>query len=238
MNNLKVFKNEEFGEIRTLEINNEPWFVGKDVASILGYGRPDNAIRNHVDDEDRLMHQISASGQNRNMLIINESGLYSLIMSSRVPSAKKFKRWVTSEVLPSVRKHGAYMTDEVLEKTLNDPDFMINLLTNLKEERKARIEAERKNAVLMHTNKTYTVTEIAKELGFKSAISLNKDLCERGIQYKVNRTYVLYSEYADMGLVSIKQQILDNGHEIYNRHFTQEGRNFLLELYKGNLKND
>lgn len=104
---VKVFKNSEF-EVRSVTINNEPYFVGKDVAEILGYERPDNAIRNHVDDEDKLMHQISAVGQNRNMLIINESGLYSLILSSKLSSAKEFKRWVTSEVLPAIRRTGKY----------------------------------------------------------------------------------------------------------------------------------
>ena len=108
MNNLQIFKNDSFGEVRTLIIDNEPWFVGKDVAEILGYERPDNAIRNHIDDEDKLMHQISASGQNRNMFVINESGLYSLILSSKLPKAKEFKRWVTSEVLPAIRKTGGY----------------------------------------------------------------------------------------------------------------------------------
>ena len=106
MNDLMIFKNEEFGEIRSLEINNEPYFVGKEIATVLGYERTDNAIRQHVDEEDKLMHQISASGQNRNMTLINESGLYSLIMSSKLPNAKKFKRWVTSEVLPAIRKTG------------------------------------------------------------------------------------------------------------------------------------
>ena len=106
MNDIQIFKNEEFGEIRSLTINNEPFFVGKDVADILGYNRADNAIRLHVEAEDKLTHQISASGQIRNMTIINESGLYSLIMSSKLPTAKKFKKWVTSEVLPAIRKTG------------------------------------------------------------------------------------------------------------------------------------
>lgn len=108
MNDLQIFKSEEFGEIRTVTIDGEPWFVGKDVAVALGYERADNAIRTHVDDEEKLTHQISASGQNRNMIIINESGLYSLILSSKLESAKKFKHWVTSEVLPSIRRTGQY----------------------------------------------------------------------------------------------------------------------------------
>lgn len=108
MNNLQIFDSPDFGQIRTIQQNGEPWFVGKDVAKILGYERADNAIRNHVDDEDKLMHQISASGQNREMYIINESGLYSLILSSKMPKAKEFKHWVTSEVIPAIRKTGKY----------------------------------------------------------------------------------------------------------------------------------
>ena len=108
MNKLEIFKNQDFGEIRAISINDEPYFVGKDVAMILGYSRPDHAVNHHVDDEDKLMYQIDTSGQNRQMLIINESGLYSLILSSKLPNAKKFKRWVTSEVLPEIRKTGSY----------------------------------------------------------------------------------------------------------------------------------
>lgn len=108
MNELKIFNNEEFGKIRTVTIDNEPWFVGKDVATALGYERADNAIRNHVEEDDKLMHQISASGQNRQMYIINESGLYALIFGSKLESAKEFKHWVTSEVLPTLRKTGSY----------------------------------------------------------------------------------------------------------------------------------
>ena len=112
MNEVQLF-NFENHEVRSLLINSEPWFVGKDVAEVLGYERADNAIRNHIDKEDKLMHQISASGQNRNMTIINESGLYCLVLSSKLPSAKKFKRWVTSEVLPALRKTGQYQVKEL-----------------------------------------------------------------------------------------------------------------------------
>lgn len=142
MNELKIFQSPQFGTIRTLMVDNEPWFVGKDVAEILGYGDTNQAIRKHVDDEDKLTRQFDGTGQKRDMIIINESGLYSLILSSKLPKAKEFKRWVTSEVLPSIRKHGAYMTDDVLERTITDPDFMIKLLTKMKEEKKAREIAE------------------------------------------------------------------------------------------------
>ena len=104
----QIFKSKEFGQIRTCMVDGETYFVGKDVTDALGYVNPNKAMIDHVDDEDKLTHQISASGQNRNMTIINESGLYSLIMSSKLPQAKSFKRWVTSEVLPAIRKAGSY----------------------------------------------------------------------------------------------------------------------------------
>lgn len=109
MTDLQVFNNPEFGEIRAVEIDGEPWFVGKDMAAALGYGDTDQALRKHVDDEDKLTRQIDGSGQKRDMTIINESGVYSLIFSSRLEKAKAFKRWVTAEVLPAIRKHGAYI---------------------------------------------------------------------------------------------------------------------------------
>lgn len=237
-NKLQIFRNSEFGEVRVVEINNEPWFVGKDVAENLGYAKARNAISAHVDSEDKKEAPIKGDlGGVQQMTVVNESGLYSLILRSKLESAKKFKKWVTSEVLPSIRKHGAYMTDNLVEQIYEDPQTMIDLLIKLKEEKENRIKAERKNAILMHTNKTYTATEIAKELGFKSATALNKDLCDKGIQYKVNNTYVLYSDYATLGYVSIKQQILDSGKEVYNRHFTQEGRDFILNLYKQDKAN-
>lgn len=125
MNELKIFSSPEFGSIRTIEQNNEVWFVGKDVADALGYERADNAIRNHVDNEDKLMHQISASGQNRNMVIINESGLYSLVLSSKLPTAKQFKRWVTSDVLPTIRKTGGYINGS---EAMSDSEIMAKAL--------------------------------------------------------------------------------------------------------------
>lgn len=108
MNEIKIFESETFGKIRVTEINGEPWLVGKDIANILEYTNTAKAIRDHVDDEDKLTERIVLSGQNREVILINESGLYSLILSSKLPSAKAFKRWVTSEVLPAIRKHGAY----------------------------------------------------------------------------------------------------------------------------------
>ena len=144
MADLQIFENEQFGQVRTLEINSEPWFVGKDVGEILGYSNTPKAIRDHIDNEDKLTERIVLSGQNRETILINESGLYSLILSSKLPKAKEFKHWVTSEVLPSIRRHGAYMTADTIDKVLQDPDFGIRLLSELKSEReeRRRLEAE------------------------------------------------------------------------------------------------
>ena len=144
MNELKIFENTEFGKVRATEINGEAWLVGKDVAEILGYERPTKAVTDHVDSEDRDVVPIQDSiGRMQNTPIINESGLYSLIISSKLPQAKKFKRWVTAEVLPSIRKHGAYMTPQKIEEVLLSPDTIIKLATDLKAEREERMKLQR-----------------------------------------------------------------------------------------------
>lgn len=150
MTDLQIFKNPEFGEIRTIEKDGEPWFVGKDVAAALGYERPTKAILDHVDDEDKDEVPIQDSiGRSQNTPIINESGLYSLVLSSKLPGAKQFKRWITSEVIPSIRKHGAYMTPETLEAAILNPDTMIRLCTALKDEQDKRKALEVANAELV-----------------------------------------------------------------------------------------
>ena len=142
MNELMIFKSPEFGEIRTVEVNGEPWLVGKDVALALGYSNTKDALMAHVDEEDKRVIQRSENATfdipNRGLTIINESGLYSLVLSSKLPTAKKFRRWVTAEVLPSIRRHGAYMTPETLEAAILNPDTMIKLCTALKEEQDKR----------------------------------------------------------------------------------------------------
>lgn len=155
---MKVFNNSEFGKVRTVTINNEPWFVGKDIAEALGYSNASKAVMVHVNEADKQMvngkthsHFGNELGQ-RGGWLINESGLYSLILGSHLPNAQKFQRWVTSEVLPSIRKHGAYMTEETLEQALTNPDFLIQLATELKQEKQKRLEAEQKNEVLAEQN--------------------------------------------------------------------------------------
>lgn len=121
MNELKIFENPAFGKVRIIQQNGEPWFIGKDVAEILGYSNTPKAIRDHVDDEDKLAERIVLSGQNREVAIINESGLYSLILSSKMPKAKEFKRWVTAEVLPAIRKTGGYIAGS---EKMSDAELM------------------------------------------------------------------------------------------------------------------
>ena len=142
MNDIQIFNNPEFGQIRTIDHDGEPWFVGKDVAAALGYSDVNKAIAMHVDDEDKLNDKSSSSLGQRGGWVINESGLYSLVLSSKLPTAKKFKRWVTSEVIPSIRKHGGYLTPDKVEELLINPDAVIKMLTAIKDEREARQAAE------------------------------------------------------------------------------------------------
>ena len=229
---LEVFNNKTFGAVRVLaDERGEPWFVAKDVCDILGYANSREAVAK-LDEDERGVSEILTSSGVQKMTIINESGLYNLILRSNKPKAKKFRKWVTNEVLPAIRKYGLYATDEVIEKTLNNPDFMIKLLEELKKERKEKAKLQEKITLLTHTKKTYTTTEIAKELGFRSARELNKKLEEMKIQYKVNDTWVLNAKYADKGYESIKQISLINGNVVYDRRWTQKGREFLLELFK------
>lgn len=149
MTELQTFNNPAFGEIRTVTIQDEPWFVGKDVAQVLGYKDTVNALKSHVDGEDKRGWQITTPGGTQEMTIINESGLYFLILSSKLPSAREFKKWVTSEVLPSIRKHGAYMTPETLQAAILNPDTMIQLCQQLKAEQDKRRVLEAENAQLV-----------------------------------------------------------------------------------------
>ena len=149
MTDLQIFNSPEFGAIRTIEKDGEPWFVGKDVAAALGYEKPTDAVRKHVDVEDRGISKMETPSGAQETTIINESGLYSLVLSSKLPTAKKFKRWVTSEVIPSIRKHGAYMTPETLEAAILNPDTMIKLCTALKDEQDKRKALEVANVELV-----------------------------------------------------------------------------------------
>lgn len=138
MNNLQIFNSPEFGQVRTIQQNGEPWFVGKDVAEILGYKDTSDAMKKHVDIEDKLTRRFADSGQNREMYIINESGLYSLILSSKMPKAKAFKRWITSEVIPAIRKTGKY---EAMAQAVPINDEPATDFTQLEFDQRIRIAA-------------------------------------------------------------------------------------------------
>lgn len=161
METVEVFKSNEFGEVRTVVINNEPYFVGKDVAKILGYSNTRKAIVDHVDEEDKGVTKCDTPGGTQDLTVINESGLYSLILSSKMPNARRFKRWVTSEVLPSIRKHGMYAVDELLE----NPDLLIKVATELKDERQRRAivekECEELRQELDYSKDWYSIKRVA-----------------------------------------------------------------------------
>ena len=197
MSEIEIFKNPEFGEIRTIAINDEPWFVGKDVAEILGYAKPENAIANHVDEEDQTSTLIQGSGSNykSKAIIINESGLYSLVLSSKLPSAKEFKRWITHEVIPAIRQHGAYMTPEVIQKSLQDPDFMIQILQNLKQE-------QERNRALEADNERMRPKEI-----FADAVSVSKDGILVGALAKL-----IHQNGVEIGQKRLFQWLRDHGY--------------------------
>lgn len=162
MSELQIFTSEEFGKIRAVERNGEPWFVGKDVAEALGYYDTNKAVAMHVDDDDKLNDKTALSLGQRGGWFINESGVYSLVFSSKLPKAKEFKRWVTSEVLPAIRKHGGFLTPNKIEEVLTDPDTIIKLATAIKEERAARMQAELK------------LEEVQPKVLFADAVSASK----------------------------------------------------------------
>ena len=240
MTNLQIFAFEEKEEIRTLMINDEPYFVGKDVAEVLGYQNGSRDVNRHVDEEDKLTHQISASGQNRNMTIINESGLYSLILKSKLPSAKKFKRWVTSDVLPTIRKHGMYAKEELLD----NPDLLIEVASRLKEERTKRLIAEQQVKELkpkadyydkILANKSLmTISVIAKNYGM-SANKMNQTLHKLGVQYKQGKTWLLYSKHQDKGWTHTEMLEVAGTDKLQpSTKWTQKGHIAIYELLKKN----
>lgn len=221
MNSLQIFKNEEFGEIRTVEVNNETYFVGKDVAEALGYKDTSDALKKHVPEEDKLTRQIADSGQNREMYIINESGLYALIIGSKLDTAKRFKRWITAEVLPSIRKHGVYAIDELIA----NPDMAIKALEALKEERaknKALTEENERmkpkevfaNAV-QASKSTILIGDLAKILR-QNGINTGQQklfrwLRENGYLVKGGTSYNMPTQKSmEMGLFEIKESVINN----------------------------
>lgn len=254
MNELKIFNSPEFGQVRTITLDGEPWFVGKDVADALGYSNSRDALARHVDDEDKTSVVIPDTGSNykSKTTLINESGLYSLVLSSKLPTAKQFKHWVTSEVLPAIRRHGAYLTPEKVEEVLLNPDTLIKLATELKAEREARKNAELEAASakqvigelkpkadytdrILSSKGTVPTTAIAKDYGM-SAKALNQKLHELRVIYRMGSQWFLYAKYQAKGYTHSKT--FDFKHSDgrpdckMQTEWTQKGRLFLYQLLK------
>lgn len=217
MNELMIFNNPEFGNIRTMERDGAPWFVGKDVAEALGYSNSRDAVSTHVDGEDKATVAFHDGSQNRNMVVINESGLYALVLGSKLPTAKKFKRWLTSEVIPSIRKHGGYingqenMTPEELmasallmaQKTLADRDARISTLTV---ENQIMLPKAEYFDQLVERNTLLNFRETAKALDVppKKFVSF---LLEKKYVYRDKKGKLLPYEHKNDGLFEVKESV-------------------------------
>lgn len=242
-NSYKTFNNNEFGEIRVLEVNSEPWFVGKDVAIVLGYAKPQNVISNHVDEDDTLKQGIMDKlGREQQTTMINESGLYSLILSSKLPSAKKFKKWVTSEILPSIRKHGAYMTDDTIEKALTSPDFLIQLATKLKDEQeksKALEDKLEKNSKMLNqiaiSKNSLLVREVAKVISNQHSIKIGEKKLYQKLRdwgWVFQNSTEAKQEALRRGYLEVREGVHENTKGTYVYHTTRvtgKGQRKILE---------
>ena len=224
----QIFKNAEFGQIRTCTVDGETYFVGKDVASALGYTNPQKAIRDHIDEEDKLGERIVQSGQARETIVINESGLYALILSSKLDSARRFKRWVTSEVLPAIRQNGRYEL-ELHNRQLEQRNA---LLEEINTQQKPLTDYAR---TILSSTQTVTITQIAQDYGF-TAVRFNELLRNLRIQHKVGGQWILYMPYLNKGYVqSFSSYHVTGDGEVKVKvltRWTQSGRLFLYEELK------
>lgn len=241
MNDIKVFEHEKFGKVRMVLIDGEPWFMGKDVALCLDYRNPQKAIRDHVDDEDKTVNK-SFTVNGTAVILINESGMYSLVFGSKKPEAKEFKHWITSDVLPSIRKYGMYANAEVLEKMICSPENVIQICTMLLNEQKKNDRLEAENAKLsercsyldriLESKNAIPVTVIAKDYGMSAQV-FNDLLYFLGIQYKLKSgTWVLYQKYADCGYTKSRTYQYDEDKTTVHTYWTQSGRSFLYYYLK------
>jgi len=243
MEQLQIFKFNS-NEVRTVIKDGEAWFVAKDVCDVLELGNSSEAVRK-LDDEEKGSEKIDTLGGTQTMLVVNESGLYTLIIRSNMPNARPFRKWVTSEVLPSIRKHGAYMTDDVIQRTLADPEYIIGILTALSDNKK---EIAIKNQIIgelkpkadylddiIRSKSLVTTTQISKDYGM-SALVFNKLLHVLKVQFKMNDQWLLYSEYHSKGYThseTVRIEHSDGRVEAkMNTKWTQKGRLFIYNLLK------
>lgn len=242
MNELQLF-NFENNQVRTLFINDEPWFVGKDVAEILGYSKARNAIATHVDDDDKKGAPIQGDlGGTQEMTVINESGVYALVFGSKLPSAKKFKHWVTSEVLPTLRKTGGYTMPKTYLEALKaftaevEKNEMLSLENKIKTQQinELKPKADYTDRILKTTD-LMTTTQIAKDYGM-SAKQFNAMLHDYKVQFKQNGQWLLYSKHQSKGYTSSETVEFDRPDGTVgvrlNTKWTQKGRLFLYGLLK------
>jgi prophage antirepressor-like protein len=251
MNELKIFENQDFGSIRTLEEDGKILFCGRDVAAALGYKDTTNAMKQHCRGVVKR-HLTDSLGRDQETNFIPEGDLYRLAAKSELDGADKFERWIFDEVLPSIRKHGAYLTPEKIEEVLLNPDTIIRLATDLKEERNRRIELENVAAqqrqllaefspkasyydVVLQTQDVLSATQVAKDYG-KSAQWLNDYLHEKGIQYKQGGVWLLYQKYAEQGYTKSRTNTFSGSdgmqHSNIHTYWTQKGRLFIYDLLK------
>lgn len=228
----QIFKNAEFGQIRTCMVDGETYFVGKDVASALGYTNTNQALIKHIDEEDKQTSRFEMGGQKYSMTVINESGLYSLILSSKLESAKRFKRWVTSEVLPAIRQNGRYELQQQ-NRVLESRNA---LLEEINREQRPLTDYARN---ILSSTQTVTITQIAQDYGF-SAVRFNELLMRLRIQHKVGGQWILYAPYLNKGYVqSFSSYFVKPDGEVQvkvHTRWTQGGRLFLYgELKKAGV---
>ena len=237
-NLMKTFENQEFGKVRVVEISGEPWMVGKDVAEALGYTKARNAIATHVDTDDKKDAPVQGDlGGTQSMTVINEAGMYSLVFSSKLPGARKFKHWITSEVLPSIRKHGVYMTPEKIEEVLMNPEFIIKLATELKEE-KQKVALLQPKAdfydTVANSESLLSMADVAKVLD--RGIGRNrlfKLLRDKGILQSNN---VPYQRFVDAGYFKVVENSYmagDNAIVSTVTYVKQKGVDYIRKLLEG-----
>ena len=238
MNNIKIFENQEFGAIRTMsDEQGEPLFCGKDVARVLGHKNPERALRVHIEDDDKVVNKMVTTYGIKPTTFINESGLYSLILSSKLESAKRFKHWVTSEVLPSIRKQGGYMMvapDESNEVILARALQIMHATIQRRDEEIAALKPKADYAdQVLDAVGCYTTTQIAKGMGM-TAYELNRILCAKHIQYGQSGQYMLYAPYARQGLAQNRtrtfRDLFGAVHTTTQLVWTERGRQFIQQL--------
>ena len=238
---LQTFQNKEFGKVRVVEIEGQPWFVGADVTKKLGYSNSRDALSKHVDDEDKGVANCDTLRGKQNLTVISESGLYCLMISSKLPAAKTFRRWVTSEIIPVIRRHGAYITDDALRRLHEDSGFKDELLQRLmdenskKDELAGKVEAlapkVRYYDAILQCDNAVQISIIAKDYGM-SAAAFNKLLNGFRVQYKMGDTWLLYEEYADQGYTVTRTYHVSDTVSAIHTYWTQRGRWFLYGLLK------